>query len=74
MPALEGLEALLILGIDGLHGGSIAAHVGVMLLGEVLVNLLELVERLAVGEVCHGVVLLNLVCRGCLVWPKYKAD
>ena len=48
MPALEGLEALLILGIDGLHGGSIAAHVGVMLLGEVLVNLLEL-EKLPDG-------------------------
>ena len=48
LAALQDLEPGGILGVNSLHGCGVAAHVGVMLLGQMLVDLLQLVQGFAV--------------------------
>ena len=58
LAALQDFKPGGILGVDGLHGGGVSAHVGVVLHGGGLVSFLQFVEVLAVHKIgCHGGIL-----------------
>lgn len=53
--ALQDLKQPVVLVVDGLHGGRIAAAIGMMQLDEAAVFGFQVFQGVTVGEVFHGV-------------------